>query len=176
MFKVVKARGVVRIPPELFGEPLNKTAIEILNNEYKERLFKDLGLVLSVIRADVNEEGMIIFGDGATYHEVEFELLTFSPMIQEVIEGDITQVDNYGIYVNMGPMDGLVHVSQIGDDNYKFDSVRGILIGEKSKKTFQKGDMVRARIMTISSTASNRLPRIGLTMRQMGLGKVERRN
>ncbi|AEB94178.1 MAG: DNA-directed RNA polymerase [Metallosphaera sp.] len=175
MFKVIKAKGVVRIPPELFGEPLSKTALDILNNEYKERLFKDLGLVLTVIKANVSEEGMIVFGDGATYHEVEFELLTFLPIIQEVVEGDITQVDNYGIYVNMGPMDGLVHVSQIGDDNYKFDSVRGILVGEKSKKSFQKGDLVRARVMTVSSTASNRPPRIGLTMKQTGLGKIERR-
>ncbi|AWR99527.1 DNA-directed RNA polymerase [Metallosphaera hakonensis] len=176
MFKVIKARGIVRIPPELFGEPLNKTALDILNNQYKERLFKDLGLVLSVIKANASEEGIIVSGDGATFHSVEFELLTFSPLIQEVVEGDITQVDNYGIYVNMGPMDGLVHVSQIGDDNYKFDQVRGILVGEKSKKSFQKGDMVRARIMTISSTANNRPPRIALTMRQIGLGKVERRN
>ncbi|MEM3213435.1 MAG: RPB7/RPC8 family DNA-directed RNA polymerase subunit, partial [Metallosphaera sp.] len=96
MFKVIKAKGVVRIPPELFGEPLSKTALDILNNEYKERLFKDLGLVLTVIKANVSEEGMIVFGDGATYHEVEFELLTFLPIIQEVVEGDITQVDNYG--------------------------------------------------------------------------------
>ncbi|QKQ99804.1 DNA-directed RNA polymerase [Metallosphaera tengchongensis] len=175
MFKLIKARGIVRVPPEFFGEPLDKIAIEILNNEYKERLFKDLGLVLGVINAKVSEEGMIVFGDGATYHEVEFDLITFSPIIQEVIEGDITQVDNYGIYVNMGPMDGLVHISQIGDDNYKYDSVRGILVGEKSKKSFQKGDIVRARIMTISYATGGRLPRIGLTMRQPGLGKIERR-
>jgi len=174
MFKLVRARGVVRIPPDQFGGPLDVIALDILKNEYQERLFKDLGLVLTVTKAKVSEEGMIVFGDGATYHEVEFELLTFSPIIQEVIEGDITQVDNYGVYVNMGPMDGLVHVSQIGDDNYRFDQIRGTLVGERSKKVFQKGDFVRARIMTISTAASNRLPRIGLTMKQPGLGKIEK--
>ncbi|NON63339.1 DNA-directed RNA polymerase, partial [Acidianus sp. RZ1] len=161
MFKVIKAKGVVRIPPEYFGEDLNHIALNILKSEYQERLFKDLGLVLGILNANVSEEGMIVFGDGATYHEVEFELLTFVPTIQEIIEGPIVQVDNYGIYVNMGPMDGLVHVSQIGDDNFKFDNVRGILVGEKSKKTYQKGDIVRARVVTISSASSSgKMPRI----------------
>ena len=68
-----------------------------------------------------------------------------------------------------------MHVSQIGDDNYRFDQIRGTLVGERSKKVFQKGDFVRARIMTISTAASNRLPRIGLTMKQPGLGKIEKR-
>lgn len=173
MFKIIKARGVVRIPPEYFGNELDKVALQILKNEYQERLFKDLGLVLGILSAKVSEEGIITFGDGATYHEVEFELLTYVPTIQEIIEGPVVQVDNYGIYVSLGPMDGLVHISQISDDNFKYDAVRGVLIGEKSKKVIQKGDLVRARIVTISSaSSSSKLPRIGLTMRQPTLGKV----
>jgi len=175
MFKLVKARGVVRIPPEDFGQELDQVAIEILKKEYQEKLFKDLGLVLAVLSAKASEEGMIIFGDGATYHEVEFELLTYVPIVQEIVEGEVTQVDNYGLYVNLGPIDGLVHISQIGDDNFKFDPVRGILTGEKTKKIYQKGDIVRARIVTISSASVGKLPRIGLTMRQPTLGKIERK-
>ncbi|MBW9141833.1 MAG: DNA-directed RNA polymerase [Candidatus Aramenus sp.] len=175
MFKLVKARGVVRIPPEDFGQEIDQVALEILKRDYQEKLLKDLGFVLAVLNAKASEEGMIVFGDGATYHEVEFELLTYVPVIQEVVEGEITQVDNYGIYVNLGPMDGLVHVSQIGDDNYKFDPVRGVLVGEKTKKVFQKGDVVRARIVTVSSASAGKLPRIGLTMRQPTLGKLEKK-
>ncbi|ARM75807.1 DNA-directed RNA polymerase [Acidianus manzaensis] len=175
MFKIIKAKGVVRIPPEDFGNDLDSIALQILKSEYQERLFKDLGLVLGVLNAKVSEEGMITFGDGATYHEVEFELLSYVPTVQELVEGPIVQVDNYGVYVSLGPMDGLVHISQISDDNFKFDSVRGILVGEKSKKVLQKGDIVRARIVTISSvSSSNRLPRVGLTMRQPTLGKLKK--
>lgn len=99
-------------------------------------------------------------------------MLVYTPIIHEVIEGEVSQVDNYGVYVNMGPVDGLVHISQITDDNLKFDSNRGILIGEKSKKSIQKGDRVRAMIIS-ASMSSGRLPRIALTMKQPYLGKIE---
>ncbi|MQL54704.1 MULTISPECIES: DNA-directed RNA polymerase [Acidianus] len=175
MFKIIKAKGVVRIPPEYFGEELDKIALEILKSEYQDKIFKDLGLVLGVLSAKASEEGQIIFGDGATYHEVEFELLTYVPALQEVVEGTVAEVDNYGIYVNLGPMDGLVHISQIADDTFKFDSTRGVLIGEKSKKVLQKGDLVRARIVTVSAVSSSgKLPRIGLTMKQPTLGKLNK--
>ncbi|AWR97167.1 DNA-directed RNA polymerase [Acidianus sulfidivorans JP7] len=175
MFKIIKAKGVVRIPPEDFGNDLDNIALQILKSEYQERLFKDLGLVLGILSAKASEEGMITFGDGATYHEVEFEMLTYVPTTQELVEGPIVQVDSYGVYVSLGPMDGLVHISQISDDTFKFDSARGILVGEKSKKVFQKGDLVRARIVTISSiSSSSKLPRVGLTMRQPTLGKIKK--
>lgn len=172
MFKLIKAKGIIRIPPEYFGQPLDEIALQILRQEYQEKMLKDLGLVLAVLNAKANDEGYILFGDGATYHEVSFELLVFTPLIQEIVEGEINQVDSYGVYVNIGPVDGLAHISQITDDNLKFDQNRGILIGEKSKKVLQKGDRVRARIISIS-TSGGRMPRIALTMKQPYLGKIE---
>ncbi|BBD71950.1 DNA-directed RNA polymerase [Sulfodiicoccus acidiphilus] len=173
MFKLVKAKGIVRISPEFFGEPLEQTVLESLRQEYQERLIKDLGLVLAVMDVKVSEEGRIILGDGATYHDVEFQLLTFVPVPQEVVEGEVVQTDNIGIYVNIGPMDGLVHISQIADENLKYDPNRGILVGERTKRIIEGGDKVRARIVSISAPSAGRLPRIGLTMRQPYLGKIE---
>ena len=172
MFKLIKAKGIVRIPPDYFGQPINEVAIQILRQEYQEKVLKDVGLVLAVLNAKANEEGYIIFGDGATYHEVEFDMLVYSPIMHEVVEGVINQVDNYGVYVNIGPVDGLAHISQITDDTLKFDQNRGILIGERSKKVLQKGDKVRARIISISM-GGNRMMRIALTMKQPFLGKIE---
>ncbi|BDB97597.1 DNA-directed RNA polymerase [Saccharolobus caldissimus] len=173
MYKLIKARSIVRIPPSEFGKPLEEIALNELRQQYQERLFKELGLVLAILNVKVNDEGILVFGDGATYHEVEFEMLTYVPVPQEVIEGEVLQVDNYGIFVNLGPMDGLVHISQIADDSLKYDSARGIIIGEKSKKVIQKGDKVRARIISVASAATGRLPRVALTMRQPYLGKIE---
>jgi DNA-directed RNA polymerase (rpoE), archaeal and eukaryotic form len=173
MFKLIKAKGIVRISPELFGKPLEETVLESLRQEYQERLIKDMGLVLAVMDVRVSEEGRIILGDGATYHDVEFQLLVFVPVPQEVVEGEVVQTDNIGVYVNIGPMDGLVHISQIADENLKFEPNRGILVGERTKRTLEGGDRVRARIVSISSPSAGRLPRIGLTMRQPYLGKLE---
>jgi len=173
MYKLIRAKGIVRIPPELFDKPLNEVTLEILRKEFQEKLIKDVGLVLTVIDAKVSEEGLLVFGDGGTYHEVEFTLLSYIPLQQELVEGEITSVDNIGIYVNIGPVDGFIHVSQIADEQLKYDGSRGVLIGERTKKIYQKGDRVRARITAISPGGVNRLPRVALTMRQPYLGKIE---
>ncbi|MCY0860225.1 MAG: DNA-directed RNA polymerase [Sulfolobaceae archaeon] len=173
MYKVFKVRGIIRIPPEYFGQPLDQIAMKLLREQYQEKLHKDLGLILGVLSAKVSEEGVIVFGDGATYHSVEFEVLSFVPVNQEIVYGIVSGVDNIGLYVNLGPLDGLVHISQISDEPLKYDPARGALIGERTKKIFQKGDKVKARIISVSSVTSGRPMRIVLTMRQPTLGKIE---
>lgn len=173
MYKLIKAKGTVRIPPEYFGEPLDKVALEVLKQEYQEKVIKELGLVLAVLNVKVSEEGQILLGDGATYHEAEFEILSYQPLIQELVEGPVVQVTNVGAYVNLGPLDGFAHISQILDDQIKYDTIRGYLLGEKSKKVLEKGDIVRARIVSISASGPGKMMRIGITMRQPYLGKLE---
>ncbi|BCU67247.1 DNA-directed RNA polymerase [Sulfolobales archaeon HS-7] len=173
MYKIIKAKGVVRIPPEFFGKPLEEVALNVLREEYQEKVIKDIGLILSVYDVNVNEEGLILMGDGATYHEAEFNLLVYTPVLQELVEGIVVQVTNTGLFVNIGPIDGFVHISQVMDDQMRYDNIRGMLVGEKSKKVIQKGDFVRARVNSIGAYTSGKMMRIGLTMRQPYLGKLE---
>ncbi len=171
MYKLVTIEDVVRIPPTLFNEPLKESALKILKEQYEGLLDKDLGLILLV--NDIKEigDGKILPGDGASYHKVIFEALVFKPELQEVIEGEITGVTEFGAFVNLGPMEGLVHISQITDDYFSFDKKAERLIGRDTKKSLKKGDIVRARIVTVSLKKDS--PKIGLTMRQPGLGKLE---
>jgi DNA-directed RNA polymerase subunit E' len=69
----------------------------------------------------------------------------------------------------MGPMDGLVHISQLMDDYVSYDGKNGLFLGKETKRTLKKGDKVRARIISISM---NEQHKIGLTMRQIGLGSM----
>ena len=172
MFRLVRLKGIVRIPPEFFGSDLRSVAYSLLKEQYQDKIFKDIGLVIAVLDAEVSEEGIIIPGDGATYHEADFSVISFMPVQGEVIEGIVSQVTHNLVYINVGPVDGVVYVGQISDDQFKFDPNRGALIGEKSKKVLQKGDVVRARVIGVSVEA-NRPMRIQMTMRQPYLGKVE---
>jgi len=54
-----------------------------------------------------------------------------------------------------------------------YDGRRGALIGKETKRILERGDHVRARIITISTSMSNKIMRIGVTMRQPFLGKLE---
>ena len=119
-------------------------------------------------------EGRLIMGDGASYHNVVFNAVFFKPEQQEIIDGEVIEIAEFGAFVRIGPMDGLVHVSQVTDDYINYDSKRGALLAKESNKTLDEGDLVRSRIIAISlKDNSTKNTKIGLTMRQNGLGRFE---
>ncbi len=119
-------------------------------------------------------EGHIIHGDGGVYQEVEYQALIFRPEIQEVVEGSVVEIRKFGAFVRFGPLDGLLHVSQIMDDRVNIDEHNQRLVGIESKKDLKVGYKVRARVVSLSlSEISPRDSRIGLTMRQPALGRLE---
>ena len=72
--------------------------------------------------------------------------------------------------MNLGPVDGMIHVSQTMDDFISF-SKQKTLQGKETKQVLKVGDKCRARIVALSfKDATN--PKIGLTMRQPGLGAM----
>jgi len=171
MLRLVKVEDVVRIPPDKFGEDLTKVASEVLTEKYVGTLSPDLGLILAVTDVEVEPEGTIIPGDGATYHRAIVELLTFYPVVNEVVTGIVVDVKRIGLFVNIGPVDALVHISQVSDDRMVYREEMSVLEGEETKVRFGKGDVVRGRITAVSLSRPSVL-KIAMTMRQPGLGKV----
>ncbi|MEM3477835.1 MAG: DNA-directed RNA polymerase, partial [Archaeoglobaceae archaeon] len=113
-------------------------------------------------------------GDGAIYFEVTFNAICFKPSLQEVVEGEVVEVVEFGCFVSIGPFDALLHMSQITDDYMVFDEKNKRLVGKETKKVLTEGDFVRARIVSLS--LKEREPeksRIGLTMRQPWLGALK---
>ncbi len=43
-------------------------------------------------------------------------MLTYMPFVEEVVAGEVTELAEFGAFVRIGPIDGLVHVSQITND------------------------------------------------------------
>ena len=125
MYYKTKIGDTVRIPPYRFDDPLKEVAIQTLNETYDGHLDKKLGLLICVNEIIEIGEGRLIMGDGASYHNVVFEAIFFKPEQQEVIDGEIIEIADFGAFVRIGPMDGLVHVSQVTDDYINHDSKRG---------------------------------------------------
>jgi DNA-directed RNA polymerase subunit E' len=174
LYLISKIEDTVRIPPSRFEEPLNDVAIEILNEGYVGKIDKKMGLMVTVKDIEEIGVGKVIMGDGAAYHEVVFTALFFKPELHEIVEGEVIEVTEFGAFIRIGPMDGLVHVSQVTDDYINYDGKRGALIGKESKKTLEEGNKVRARIVALSLKGkSSKETKIGLTMRQPNLGRVE---
>jgi DNA-directed RNA polymerase subunit E' len=174
LYLISKIEDTVRVPPTLFDEPLEEIAFELLNENYVGMIDKKLGLMVTVKEIEEIGIGRVIMGDGAAYYNVTFTALFFKPELQEIVEGEVIEITEFGAFVRMGPMDGLVHVSQVTDDYINYDSKRGALLGKESKKTLEEGDKVRARIVALSLKGkSSKETKIGLTMRQPGLGRPE---
>lgn len=173
MFKLTTLQDTIRIPPETFGNPIEKVGRDQVKTKYEGIVDEELGYVIAVTKVEVNPIGKIIPGDGATYHKVTFSLLTFYPVIQEVVEGDVVEIADFGAFVRIGPVDALLHVSQLMDDYMSYDEKQGVLLGKETKRKLTSGDQVRVRITAVSLGRAGSSGKIGVTARQPFLGKLE---
>jgi len=169
MYAILELKSNIRVPPELFEKDLTEAVKEAIIDEFVGELTKD-GLFLSVVNIKDIGDGKMIPGDGAVYYETTFEILTYQPILQEVIEGEVSEITEFGVFVRMGPIDGLAHISQVMDDYVNY--ANGTILGKQSKRVLKVGDVVRARVIAVSMKSLKRA-KIGLTMRQPGLGKLE---
>jgi DNA-directed RNA polymerase subunit E' len=173
MFKLITLQDTIRIPPETFGNPLEKVGRDQVKTKYEGIVDEELGYVIAVTKVEVSPIGKIIPGDGATYHKVSFSLLTFYPVIQEVVEGDVVEIADFGAFVRIGPVDALLHVSQLMDDYMSYDEKQGVLMGKETKRKLSSGDEMRVRITAVSLGRAGSSGKIGVTARQPFLGKLE---
>ena len=172
MYYELELEDHVRIPPKDFAETdLKKIVLKQLTSKYENFISKDLGLGIAVSEVKDIGDGVIIPGDGAAFYKTRFTLIVFKPEIHELVQGDITEITDFGVFFNMGAIDGMIHLSQTMDD-YVSMSKMGVLTGKESKKVLKPGERCRARIIAVSYKELNN-PKIGLTMRQPQLGAVE---
>ena len=164
---------VVRIPPNRLTNSLKDTAIGILKEKYESMISPDLGYVIMIIDATASSVGKLVAGDGATYHKVTFEALTFYPKLQEVVEGEIVEITEFGAFVRIGPTDALLHLSQIADDYLKSDVKQGVIIANQSARSLKIGSRIRARVTAVSLGKGAAMGKIGITCRQPFLGATE---
>ncbi len=174
MYARMRVRDTVRVPPTRLGEDLNEVINDLLWEQFEGKLDREYGMIVGIESIDEIGEGRIIEGDGAIYFDVVFSAITFKPLLQEVIEGEVVEIVEFGAFVSIGPLDALLHMSQITDDYMVYDEKGKRLVGKETKKVLEEGDAVRARIVALS--LKEREPersKIGLTMRQPWLGAIK---
>jgi len=174
MYQRVQREDTVRIPPERLGEDIDAVARELTRTTLEGKIGADKTLTLIASNIERVGEGRIVHGDGAVYQRVRYDALVFAPTLQEIVEGTVVEILKFGAFVRFGPLDGLLHISQVMDDRVDVDEEGQRLIGKDTKRDLRIGDKVRTRIVAVS--LNERAPReskIGLTMRQPALGKLD---
>lgn len=169
LYKIVTVEDKIRVGPEKLAMPKRNAVREAIADKYESFLEPKIGVVLAVVDVDKVGEGKIVAGDPGVHYLTTFKLLTFKPELHETVYGEVIDNTEFGAFVRMGPMDGLVHISQLMDDYVSYDNKNSMFLGKETKRTLKKGDKVRARIISISFAEQQK---IGLTMRQPGLGNL----
>tara|TARA_Y100001968_G_scaffold314555_1_gene340089 strand:- start:196 stop:2487 length:2292 start_codon:yes stop_codon:yes gene_type:complete len=72
-------------------------------------------------------------------------------IIGKEVKAIITGVQSYGFFAEIDDLtaEGLVHVSTLGDDWYEYRSRQNLLVGRKSKKTYQLAQIVSVRVLKV---------------------------
>ena len=91
--------------------------------------------------------------DEATRDAVNFLKCEYlSHRLGEAYDGIIAAVTNFGIFVELQPLyvEGLVHVTELGEDYFVYDKARHCLVGERTKRRFRIGDPVRVQVAQVN--------------------------
>ncbi|PSQ16839.1 DNA-directed RNA polymerase [Halobacteriales archaeon QS_8_69_26] len=172
MYKQVRLIDTVEVPPKELADVSPQLVKRLLQDKLEGRMDEEVGSVVSVVEVHEVGDGTVLPNRPGVYYEVEFDAVTFDPQMQEVVDGTVVEIVEFGAFVGIGPVDGLLHVSQISDEYLAYDEGGETLASRDSNRTLTVEDAVRARIVTKSIDERNpRDSKIGLTGSQPGLGK-----
>jgi DNA-directed RNA polymerase subunit E' len=172
MYKRVRLKDTVEVPPEHLADVTPERVKRLLQDKLEGRMDEDVGSVVSISEVHEIGDGTVLPSRPGVYYEAEFDAVTFDPQMQEVVDGTVVEVVEFGAFVGLGPVDGLLHVSQISDEYLAYDGENQQLASTESNATLGVDDAVRVRVVTKSIDERNpRDSKIGLTAKQPGLGK-----
>jgi DNA-directed RNA polymerase subunit E' len=162
MYKIVSKEDTIRIPAEYMrrGASLHQHIDRLAMTAFEGRFDEQNRFVLVTSNHEALGRGRIIHGDGAIYQKVKFDAVVFCMEDYEV-----------GAFIRIGPMEALLHKSQIMEDMVDVNVGAGTIEGRSGGKRLAVGSHVRARIVSLSpDTTDPRRSKIGLTCKQPGLG------
>lgn len=133
----------IRRYPDLVVHRGIKSALKREKAPLSEQQAKELGVHCSMTERRA---------DDATREVVK--LLKAQYMQQHIgdeFDGLVTSVTQFGIFVELSEVfvDGLVHITGLGNDYFHFERAHHRLIGERTRKVFRLGDKVRVRVMRV---------------------------
>ncbi|MBK3496026.1 ribonuclease R [Viridibacillus sp. YIM B01967] len=71
--------------------------------------------------------------------------------IGEEFEGIVSSITNFGMFIELeNTIEGLVHISNMTDDYYRFDDRQMVMIGERTGRIFRIGDGVEIRVKAVN--------------------------
>ena len=168
MYYKLKLKDYIALQPDLFEEDLKTALKEQIVRDYSNKVSSEFGFVVSTLDIIKVGEGFKLPEDPSRHYIVEFEVITYILEMHEFSIGEVTSITDFGAFVDLGPIEGLIHLSQIMVDQCSVSNT-GNIQGTKTGNTLKVGDLVKSSLVAISFKDLQNI-KIGLTMRQPGLG------
>ncbi len=176
MYSLEIVEDTIRIPAEYIekGKSLADHVDRLAATAFEGKFDDDGNYILLTLDHELQGRGRIIHGDGAIYQKVRFKALLFTMDGNEIVDGAVSEVHEFGAFVRIGPMEALLHKSQILDEQIDINVGLRRIEGRQSGKYLAEGTAVRARIVSLSLNPHDpRSSKIGLTCKQTALGAHE---
>jgi ribonuclease R len=76
--------------------------------------------------------------------------------VGEEFEGSVSAVTSFGIFVALDDfyVEGLVHISELGQDYFHFDAAKHLLLGDRTRKSYRLADRVKVKIVRVDLETS----------------------
>ncbi len=171
MYYISQITDTLRVPPNRFDEELKSILLELARDNLEERVFPELGSIVAVLEAEEVGKGKLIPQDGGAFYPCKFKVLCYKPERNEIVEGRVVDVVDFGIFIQVSTIECLCHRSQMGDDFFQYKQSDQAMIGRDSGKRVSIGDTYRGKVAVVGMQKAN--IRVGITSRQAGLGKLE---
>lgn len=86
--------------------------------------------------------------DAVTFLKCEF----LSHRLGEEYEAVVSAATNFGLFVEIDPLyvEGLVHITELGEDYFHYDNARHCLKGERTGKVYRLGDRLKVQIAQVN--------------------------
>jgi ribonuclease R len=148
-----------RYPDLVVHRTLRESRHDAMHTDRKDELIEDLP---EIARHTSDRERR---ADDAERELVQWKKVRFmADKVGDEFEGYITGVTAFGLFIELVEhfVEGLVHVSTMADDYYRFQERAHILRGENTGRTYRLGDKVSVQVI-----------KVDMERRQVDLGLTE---
>jgi ribonuclease R len=148
-----------RYPDLVVHRALRAARHELLDDERREEISEDLPEVAR------HTSEMERRADDAERELLQWKKVKFmADKVGDEFDGYVTGVAAFGLFIELVEhfVEGMVHVSTMADDYYRFVDGAHLLRGENTHKQYRLGDKVRVQVV-----------RVNMELRQVDLGLVE---
>lgn len=107
MFVLAKFKDIIRVSPQLLGQPIEDVLADELNKRFANKVVLNVGLVICLNDIVEVGESTIYCGDGAIHTKCVYRMVVFRPAIGEIICGTLRSSSKEGLSVSLGFFDSI---------------------------------------------------------------------